>query len=60
MGVLRGICVVCVVFVVYVGSSCDCMILFCMDGMYVVYLVCFCVLHLCGECDVRVWCVGGL
>ena len=38
----------------------ECMILFCMDGMYVVYVVCFCVLHLCGECDVRVWCVGGL
>ena len=30
-----------VVFVVYVGSSCDCMILFCMDGMYVVYVVLF-------------------
>ena len=50
-----GTCVVCVVYIGVVVV--ECMILFCMDGMYVLYVVSVCVWHLCVECGVCMVCV---
>ena len=41
----------------------ECMFLFCIYGMYVVYVICVCVWHLCGEhgvCMVCQWFIGGV
>lgn len=54
MGVFRGY--ICGVYGVVV-------ILFCIDGTYVVYVVCVCLWHLCGErgvCMVCWWFIPGV